>query len=60
MREVAEWLKALALSHYEAAFREKKVDAEVFAGLTADDLRELGVSSIGHKRKLLDAIAALN
>jgi class 3 adenylate cyclase len=59
MRDVGEWLGALGLSRYEAAFRENDVDADVAAGLTADDLRELGVASIGHRRKLLDAIASL-
>ncbi len=59
MRDVGEWLGALGLSRYEAAFRENDVDADVAAGLTADDLRGLGVASIGHRRKLVDAIAAL-
>ena len=59
MRDVNEWLSELGLSQYEPAFRENDIDAEVVIGLTADDLRELGVASIGHRRKLLDAIAAL-
>ena len=59
MRNVGEWLSELGLSQYEPAFRENDIDAEVVIGLTADDLRELGVVSIGHRRRLLDAIAAL-
>ncbi len=59
MRNVDEWLSELGLSQYEAAFRENDIDAEVVIGLTADDLRELGVASIGHRRRLLDAIAVL-
>jgi hypothetical protein len=43
----------------ERAFRENEVDAEVLPKLTAEDLRELGVTAIGHRRKLLTAIAAL-
>ena len=57
--DVAEWLRALGLERYEAAFRENDVDAELLPNLTADDLKELGVTSIGHRRRLLEAIAAL-
>lgn len=60
MRDMGDWLVALGLSRYEAAFRENDIDMDVAAGLTADDLRELGISSIGHRRKLLEAIAALS
>ena len=60
MRDIGDWLAVLGLSRYEPAFRDNDIDEEVVAGLTADDLRELGVSSIGHRRKLLDAIALLN
>ena len=59
MRSVGEWLSTLGLSRYEAVFHENDIDPAVAAGLTADDLIELGVASIGHRRKLLDAIAAL-
>ena len=41
------------------AFRDNDIDAEVLPKLTADDLIGLGVTSIGHRRKLLDAIATL-
>jgi class 3 adenylate cyclase len=57
--DVAEWLRALGLELYETAFRENAVDAEVLPTLTADDLKEMGVVPIGHRRRLLDAIAAL-
>ena len=39
--------------------RANDIDGEVLRRLTADDLRELGVASIGHRRRLLDAIATL-
>src|SRR6516162_6160325 len=48
------------MEQYEQAFRENAIDAAVLPELTADDLRELGVSLIGHRRKLLAAIAALH
>jgi class 3 adenylate cyclase/tetratricopeptide (TPR) repeat protein len=56
---VVEWLRALGLEQYEAAFRENDVDAEVLPTLTADELKDIGVSSIRHRRRLLEAIAVL-
>jgi class 3 adenylate cyclase len=52
-------LRGLGLGRYEAAFRENEIDETVLPSLTAEDLKELGVSALGHRRKLLDAIAAL-
>ena len=57
--DVVVWLRGLSLSEYEAAFRENKIDEGVLPKLTAEDLKELGVSALGDRRKLLDAIAAL-
>jgi class 3 adenylate cyclase len=57
--DVAAWLKGLGLEHYVPSFRDNDVDAEILIRLTADDLIGLGVTSIGHRRKLLDAIGAL-
>jgi class 3 adenylate cyclase len=57
--EVADWLRALGLERYEATFRENDVSAAVLHSLTGEDLKELGVSSVGHRRQLLEAIAAL-
>ena len=57
--EVAGWLRDLGLEQYAPAFVENHIDGEVLPELTADDLIGLGVDSIGHRRKLLAAIAAL-
>jgi len=57
--DIAAWLNRLGLQQYEQAFRDNDVDAAVLPELTADDLIGLGVTSIGHRRKLLAAIAAL-
>src|SRR6266403_5119034 len=57
--DIAEWLRGLGLEQYENAFRENAIDAEVLRDLTADDIKELGVTPIGHRRRLLTAIAAL-
>jgi hypothetical protein len=57
--DVAEWLRGLALDIYITAFLANDIDGEVLRRLTGEELRELGVTSIGHRRRLLDAIAAL-
>jgi class 3 adenylate cyclase len=57
--DVMVWLRGLGLGKYEAAFRENDIDETVLPGLTHETLKELGVASIGHRVKLLDAIAAL-
>ena len=57
--DIVVWLRSLGLGKYEAAFRENEIDETVLPSLTAEDLKELGVASLGHRRKLLDAIAAL-
>src|SRR6516162_1038109 len=57
--DIVVWLRSLGLGKYEAIFRENDIDEPVLLSLTAEDLKELGVTSFGHRRKLLDAVAAL-
>jgi class 3 adenylate cyclase len=57
--DVAGWLRGLDLGQYEQAFRENDIATEILPRLTAEDLIAIGVSSVGHRRVLLDAIAAL-
>ena len=57
--EIDNWLRGLGLEQYASAFHDNAVDAEVLRELTADDLKDLGVNLVGHRRKLLAAIAAL-
>jgi class 3 adenylate cyclase/predicted ATPase len=57
--DIVVWLRSLGLGKYEAAFRENDIDEAVLPSLTAEDLKELGVAALGHRHKLLDAIAAL-
>jgi class 3 adenylate cyclase len=57
--DIESWLRNLGLQRYETAFRENEVDETILPSLTAEDLKELGVGPVGHRRKLLDAIAAL-
>src|SRR6516165_11105795 len=56
---VGGWLRGLGLEQYEAAFRDNDIDETLLPGLTHETLKELGVASVGHRMKLLDAIAAL-
>jgi hypothetical protein len=57
--DIVVWLRGVGLGKYEAAFRENDIDETVLSGLTHETLKELGVASIGHRVKLLDAMAAL-
>jgi hypothetical protein len=57
--DVGDWLRSLGLEQYAAAFRDNAIDWGVLPSLTADDLRDLGVTLVGHRRRMLDAIAAL-
>ena len=57
--DIAAWLRGLGLEQYAPAFRDNDVDGEVLPELTADDLISIGVTSVGHRRRLLAAIAAL-
>ena len=57
--DIAVWLRGLSLEQYEPAFRDNEIDWEVLPKLTSEDLREIGVVAIGHRRKLLAAIAVL-
>jgi class 3 adenylate cyclase/predicted ATPase len=57
--EVGGWLRSLGLGKYEAAFRENEINEKVLPSLTQEDLKEMGVGPVGHRRMLLEAIAAL-
>jgi len=57
--DVVVWLRSLGLGKYEAAFRDNEIDETVLPSLTHENLKELGVTALGHRLKLLEAIAAL-
>src|SRR6516164_2973370 len=56
---IAAWLDGLGLGQYAQAFHDNEIDERVLPSLTAEDLKDLGVQLVGHRRRLLDAIAAL-
>ena len=57
--DIVVWMRSLGLGRYEAAFRENDIDETVLSSLTHETLKELGVTAVGHRLKLLDAIAVL-
>src|ERR1700733_7747880 len=58
--DVGVWLRSLGLAQYEATFRDNEIDGAVLPRLTVDDLKELGVAVVGHRRKIMSAIEELN
>ena len=52
--------RSLGLGQYEAAFRDNEIDGDVLPKLTVEDLKDLGVAVVGHRRKIMSAIEALN
>jgi class 3 adenylate cyclase/tetratricopeptide (TPR) repeat protein len=57
--DVPSWLLSLGLEQYESLFRENDIHSDLLRSLTAEDLKELGITSVGHRRRLVDAINAL-
>ena len=58
--EIETWLDELGLGAYAIMFLENDIDASVLRELTADDLKEIGVNSVGHRRRMLSAINQLS
>jgi hypothetical protein len=56
---VGGWLRGLGLGQYETNFRDNKINADLLPRLTNDDLKDIGVSALGDRLRLLDAITAL-
>jgi class 3 adenylate cyclase len=57
--DVDGWLRGIGLAQYAEMFRANDIDGELLGRLTNDDLKDLGVTSFGHRKRLLEAIAAL-
>jgi class 3 adenylate cyclase/predicted ATPase len=58
--DVGVWLRSLGLGQYEAAFRDNEIDGAVLPKLTVEDLKDVGVAVVGHRRKIISAIEELN
>src|SRR5215472_9289861 len=57
--DVVAWLRGLGLEQYAQLFRDNDIDGEILRGMTSEDLKELGISSFGHRRRLFNAITVL-
>jgi class 3 adenylate cyclase len=58
--DVVEWLHQLGLEQYAPAFCENRISADLLPSLTAEDLKDLGISLVGDRKRLLQAIATLD
>ncbi len=57
--DIDSWLRTIGLGQYAEILRANDIDGELLRRLTNDDLKDIGVASLGHRKKLLEAIAAL-
>jgi class 3 adenylate cyclase/predicted ATPase len=60
MQQVTDWLEKLGMSEYAQRFADNDIDFSILDDLTDQDLKDLGVASLGHRRKILRAIAELD
>ena len=60
MQQIADWLEKLGLGQYAQQFAENDINFTILSDLSDQDLKELGVSSLGHRRQLLRAITELD
>ena len=58
-QRLSDWLSDLGLQAYEPLFVSNDIGYELLPDTTSDDLRDIGISSVGHRRVLLQAIAKL-
>ena len=59
MQQIAHWLKQLGMHEYTQRFAENDIDFDILKDLTDQDLEKMGIKSVGHRRRLLGAIADL-
>ena len=60
MNPVSSWLASVGFERYAEAFEAQDISVDVLPELTDADLKELGVATLGDRKRLLKAIAALN
>ncbi len=59
MNDIKRWLEDLDLGRYVEAFQANAIDVELLPDLDEADLEKMGVAALGHRKKLLRAIAVL-
>src|SRR5215468_10431637 len=60
MQQITDWLEKLGMSEYAQRFADNDIDFSILGDLTDQDLKDLGVASLGHRRKILRAIVELD
>jgi class 3 adenylate cyclase len=60
MQQIADWLEELGMSEYAQRFADNDIDFSILGDLTDQHLKDLGVASLGHRLKILRAIAELD
>jgi hypothetical protein len=53
MQQITDWLEKLGMSEYAQDFADNDIDFSILGDLTDQDLKDLGVASLGNRRKIL-------
>lgn len=56
MSDIREWLTSLGLAQYADAFEENEISVELLGELDQDLLKEVGITTLGHRLKILKAV----
>ena len=59
-KEVSKWLEKLGLGQYASKFIDNDIGTKLLVQITDADLKELGISSLGHRKTILSAIETLS
>src|ERR1700758_1681231 len=57
MKTIADWLSQVGMHEYTQRFAENGIGLDILTDLTDQDLEKIGVTTLGHRRRLLRAIA---
>ena len=60
MSEVRKWLEAIGLAQYAEAFEANNIEADLLGQVEDQTLKDIGVSSAGHRLRIRNAIAKLS
>jgi hypothetical protein len=60
MQQVTDWPEQLGMPEYAQHFADNDIDFSILGDLTDQDLKDLGIASLSHRRKILRAIAKLD
>jgi hypothetical protein len=56
---VCEWLSSIGMTQYVSNFSKNQIDGPLLLTLSQEDLSEMGINSIGHKKLLINQICIL-